>query len=623
MLSYYANLENDPNNFVQASKTIQQNFNRKTIDNLKQVATPSESGIAPKNELEEFNANLIEINTYITQLKTYVGDNLNKEFILQNRDVKQQNDEIDYQDQQGQATGETKRRIIDKTTFSNIIDKEAKRVGQLPSLNKINLHSSNQDSFKGSGLSGGGLAEQEQLKEEIDEQEQYITNIKELIKAFVNITKIIETTTVGADRDTAIAEKEAMITTAQSNGNEYPNFPADDDIDVIHPYLIGLIDERREIIKTKKQELATDLGETISEKEAPSKLKITELQQILDNLDAMSESDFKALKKQLQVGPATKKATIKKKLEKEISVLQQAGEAETSIETGELSELQQTLAELDAQKEEEKQQILHEYEVAAEEVRRGIEAIQQEIIDRQNEIAEQARQDAIQAQEAQRQIDEARGRERQRLKEEQALLLIQTRARMRIAKEELRKVKEEALEKKREIEEFEKRRDEEIKLLFEEAEKEAVEAEREEAIRTRKTVGAIASSVPSVNPIIGTITKLISLISKLGILFNGRIKRNINLLDRMSVEEMITNFNKVVSNLETINLNYIIVGIENGFEMLSSLFSTLNKISDGINIGVQSYTASVKGGSRFINNHLQYFKTKGMSSNPHPYLYLM
>jgi PPE-repeat protein len=150
-----------------------------------------------------------------------------------------------------------------------------------------------------------------------------------------------------------------------------------------------------------------------------------------------------------------------------------------------------------------------------------------------------------------------------------------------------------------------------------------IETEATAELTRKKAVGALASSVPNVNPIIGTLTKLITLVSKQNILFNSKIKKNINLLDRLDVEDLISKLNKTISNLTNINFSYIIVSIENGYEMLEQLFTALNKLSFDVSNSVYNYTSSLRGGTRYINDHLQHFKFRGMSSNPHPYYYMM
>jgi hypothetical protein len=628
MLPKYANLENDANNFVQASRTIH-NYNKQTASNLQQERNPSSSGISPKNEYEEFNSNLTEINTYITQLKTYVNDNKKKEFNNQLRDAQHQNYEIDRADERGEATGEKKINIIDNSDFYyNIIDKEAKRIGTLPNIKLVNLHQTGDynknevEMFKqvqGSGrhLVGGGETERQEFEEQIQELNDINTELYRLDKTFKNLyeqLRLEEDPTTKQDIEQELSELIDMTR------GDFGNFPTTNKLNDVSDFLKNQIASNTEKIKQYRKEISDDFVAEGKQESAGQKISREQLKKDISEIDGMTVTELQELKDKYNItDKRIGKPGVKKILEAKLVAVRTEIEQirDPFITSG------QEQSELIKQIEEEKQQRLKELDdelnavtskIEAELARR--EAVLEQFKEEQRIAREAVAKALDDAAEAQRLSDLA---DAQRETDRLARVAQNARREAELQQKAAELAQKRAVREQNEIAKLALRQKE-----IEEAIAQAlIETEATAELTRKKAVGALASSVPNVNPIIGTLTKLITLVSKQNILFNSKIKKNINLLDRLDVEDLISKLNKTISNLTNINFSYIIVSIENGYEMLEQLFTALNKLSFDVSNSVYNYTSSLRGGTRYINDHLQHFKFRGMSSNPHPYYYMM
>jgi hypothetical protein len=141
-------------------------------------------------------------------------------------------------------------------------------------------------------------------------------------------------------------------------------------------------------------------------------------------------------------------------------------------------------------------------------------------------------------------------------------------------------------------------------------------AEAKETIQQRIDEGLFES--PTLNPIISVLTKLTTLIAKQSVLFNGRIKKNINFLDRVELDNLVNAVNKTIALFNQIDFDFIAVVINNGNNMINNVVNAFNKLSRDLYLGAQSYTTTYKGG--MILDHLH---GRTVRQNPYNYKYLM
>lgn len=606
MLPKYANLENESNNFIFASKQLQ---NFRNIDTsgkdtiLKSESSTTSSGIAPKNELEEFNSNLTEITTYIAQLKTYIKDSLNKGFVSARE--RQQFAERPPRDDLN-ADAEQEYDIQNKKAFEKIVDKEANNIGTLPPLKQISLfQGSSNIEMSGSGLLGSGLTERESFKQQFDKIEDTTIALEQLFDAFSELLLQLETEENPAKKKKLGETFVELITETQK---KIPDFPITDDFDVINKYFTDTITLNLEEMHRLKEEIKQDyLGEKETLKPSTESidqlvLDIATLQAMLDSpqphLTEQEEDEFAIIKARYVFhGNVKNVRTVLVSLQGRLKPLS-AEQAQKDIGFGETFASELTSTEDDIR-------LLEKYKI-------------------EKLVRIQKKYDYIvkQIQETNKRLAEIKKREERLEVEKAAALALDDRQKAeRLARDADR------AENKRLAEEAE------LGRLFAEQlaqEKQADEIKQQHLKDTadinklKEVKGALTTSSPNVNPIISTLTKLISLITKQNVLFNGKIKKNINSLDRLDVEDLINKLNKVIINLQSIpNQSYISVSIENGYEMLKQLYDSLNKLSADVGNGVYSYTSKLRGGSRHYNDHYQYYSRMTVNDNPHIYKYMM
>jgi len=143
-----------------------------------------------------------------------------------------------------------------------------------------------------------------------------------------------------------------------------------------------------------------------------------------------------------------------------------------------------------------------------------------------------------------------------------------------------------------------------------------IQTQTQESIHQRIDKNLIES--PSLNPIISVLTKLTTLIAKQSVFFNGRIKKNINYLDRVELDNLVNSVNKSISLFNQIDFYFIAVVINNGNNMINNVVNAFNKLSKDLYLGAQSYTTAYKGG--MILHHLH---GRNVRQNPYNYKYLM
>lgn len=161
---------------------------------------------------------------------------------------------------------------------------------------------------------------------------------------------------------------------------------------------------------------------------------------------------------------------------------------------------------------------------------------------------------------------------------------------------------------------------EKFKFLFgvvDEGQVKQIQVEQvKDLIKQRIDEGLIES--PTLNPIISVLTKLTTLIAKQSVLFNGRIKKNINYLDRVELDNLVNAVNKSIALFNAVDFDFIAVVINNGNNMLNNVVNAFNKLSRDLYLGAQSYTTTYKGG--MILDHLH---GRTVRQNPYNYKYLM
>jgi hypothetical protein len=101
------------------------------------------------------------------------------------------------------------------------------------------------------------------------------------------------------------------------------------------------------------------------------------------------------------------------------------------------------------------------------------------------------------------------------------------------------------------------------------------------------------------NTVILIISKLISLISKANILFNGRIKKNINYFDKLDIQDMADKVETIVETHDKTPLEVINISVSNGNELVDALKKSLDKLYNDVAIAIKSYSSQrQQGGSR-------------------------
>ena len=101
------------------------------------------------------------------------------------------------------------------------------------------------------------------------------------------------------------------------------------------------------------------------------------------------------------------------------------------------------------------------------------------------------------------------------------------------------------------------------------------------------------------NTVILIISKLISLISKANILFNGRIKKNINYFDKLDIQDMADKVETIVETHDKTPLEVINISVSNGNDLVDALKKSLDKLYNDVAIAIKSYSSQrQQGGSR-------------------------
>jgi len=101
--------------------------------------------------------------------------------------------------------------------------------------------------------------------------------------------------------------------------------------------------------------------------------------------------------------------------------------------------------------------------------------------------------------------------------------------------------------------------------------------------------------VPNENPLINSMVRVSELITRLNVNFNGKIKRNINMLDKLDVQALASKSEEVAKTFNKISGEYIGQHIENGVIFYDTMLIRMNKLRTDILIAVKSYTPKKQG----------------------------
>jgi hypothetical protein len=107
------------------------------------------------------------------------------------------------------------------------------------------------------------------------------------------------------------------------------------------------------------------------------------------------------------------------------------------------------------------------------------------------------------------------------------------------------------------------------------------------------------------NPMLYVITKLISIVSKANILFNARIKKNINYFDRLDVQDMAEKVEKVIEQSNNIGLDIVSLYLDNGKEIADQYRNALDKLYLDVAIAVKSYAPQAQSGGSISGGSLK------------------
>lgn len=102
------------------------------------------------------------------------------------------------------------------------------------------------------------------------------------------------------------------------------------------------------------------------------------------------------------------------------------------------------------------------------------------------------------------------------------------------------------------------------------------------------------------NPLINNLVKTAEMITKMNIFFNGKIKKNINMLDKLEVQKIANESEAVAKTFNKIDGEYIVINVENGTIFYDNLLAKLNKLRTDVMIAVKSYAPQRQGVSQMM-----------------------
>jgi hypothetical protein len=518
-LPKYANftLDTDNNSMKQASETIKQ-INRQIVANLKsdpKMEAAKEAGTPPNNELEEFLANLDQINSSIVQLKTYVNESKKRELL----------------------------RVADQgitpEQYKNLIEKEAHNMDMPESLKAVSLHSQG-TKYEGVPLGpqivgagnylfetphryiGGGKAQQDRLMNEAEELNKHMDQYKLDIDKIRQLDSIIETSEFDSTEfNKAYDEYAELLDIMENNNDLYPNFPSEEikrirnqEIDevfasapgdltvssIITTYLIELIQTHQAEIQELLRRIDEDVTATYDlEREKQALNDLIERTAQLDE-DIKQKPTINKLKELIDVLKQDNSLLVKGISDAKLTYLKikygtDKRHGFTKAEALIRPKIQAKLTELEAILETLKQAQQQEIETARQAAEAEQQAAEAEQRLKEAEEANNARQKRIQQAIFNEAAQKADALTRQAERARQAELLAHRQAEALVRRQQM--IQDEIL-KQQEI------------LLKETEDREKAAAAEQAQQKYNATKTEISRSTPKVNPIIQNLTELVN-----------------------------------------------------------------------------------------------------------------
>jgi len=108
-------------------------------------------------------------------------------------------------------------------------------------------------------------------------------------------------------------------------------------------------------------------------------------------------------------------------------------------------------------------------------------------------------------------------------------------------------------------------------------------------------ISTLRNPLPNENPLINSLVKVAEMITKMNVFFNGKIKRNINMLDKLEVQKIASESESVARTFNKIDGEYISINVENGQVFYDNLLAKMNKLRTDVMISVKSYAPTRQG----------------------------
>jgi hypothetical protein len=117
-----------------------------------------------------------------------------------------------------------------------------------------------------------------------------------------------------------------------------------------------------------------------------------------------------------------------------------------------------------------------------------------------------------------------------------------------------------------------------------------------------------------VNPILNLLSKIMTLISRMNILYNSKIRKNINNFDRIDIQDIASKLDYTENLFNSIDGRDIIINVNKGLHIYLSVSKAFNKLIGDVNTSLKSYTEKRRGG-----NHMPGHMTGGFMNFETPH----
>lgn len=102
---------------------------------------------------------------------------------------------------------------------------------------------------------------------------------------------------------------------------------------------------------------------------------------------------------------------------------------------------------------------------------------------------------------------------------------------------------------------------------------------------------------PQPSPLVDIIIQLLTLLNKADAYYNGRVRKNINSIDRVDIDTITNRLENIVIQFNRINHEYLVIHIENGSQLFGSLFKAFDKFRTDVLSGLKGYSPARRGGA--------------------------